>query len=126
MNEIYWIQRLDFINVLIGTIIVIPITAIIGLLIATIILWIDSYNEDDIEQVRKTFKTLIITSLITLVVSLGYGFIPTKEEMYEMYAIGGIIEYVRDSEDIKQLPDKTVETLNVFLDDYITDKKETK
>ena len=124
MNEIYWIQRLDFINMLIGGIILIAIVAIIGLLIATIMLCVDSCDEEDREQARKTFKYSIITSLITFVVSLGYGFIPTKKEMYEMYAIGGIIEYARDSKDIKQLPDKTVEALNVFLDDYIADKKE--
>ena len=123
MNEIYWIQRLDFINVLIGTILILSIVAIIALIIVSILIQVDAYDEDDRLKAKSFWKATIITSIVTMMVSVGYGFIPTKQDMYEIYAIGGTIEYVRNSDEVKQLPEKTVKALNMWLDEYTKDKE---
>lgn len=124
MNEIYWIQRLDFIDVLIGAILILSIVAIIALIIVSILIQADAYSEDDKLKAKSFWKATIITSIVTMMVAVGYGFIPTKQDMYEIYAIGGTIEYVRNSDEMKQLPEKTVKALNLWLDEY-TKEKET-
>lgn len=55
--------------------------------------------------------------------SLFIVFCPTKREFYEIYGIGKTIEYIESNEQAKQLPDKVVNILDAWLDDYIKDEQ---
>lgn len=44
--------------------------------------------------------------------------------MYLIYGVGGTIDYLKDNETAKQLPDKVVIALDKYIDSLNEDKKE--
>lgn len=113
MSEIYWITRLDYIlGVLITSVIISSIIAFLAVLI-----WLIEDLYDD-ELLRC--KRFIWTSTAILVTSiLGLVFIPSTKDMLLVYAAGGSIEYIKNNDVAKQLPDKCIQAIDKLLDEYI-------
>ena len=121
MNEFYWIERLDAVNVASA---VIGIIALICLLFVSIELYSESYTKEEciekgIYKARKASFTIIAISLLILI------FTPSTKEMYRMAGIGETINYLRKNETAKQLPDKCIKALDLFLDKITKDDKES-
>ena len=126
MEEIYWLQRLGSINTLMWVVFIISIIAFIIALIFFVYthdddLWLDMDNQ-------KYYKILCIKSMKTLIwiVSiscLGGIFIPTTKEAYMIYGIGGTIDYLKENETAKQLPDKVIKALDNWIDGLSEDKE---
>ena len=124
MNSIYWLTRLDNIQ---GIIILFLILSIIGLIILIVIL-INDYIDDGeyfhINDYTGVKKWLIVCCSFVIINILGLVFIPNTKEACIIYGVGGTIDYIKQSKEAKQIPDKVVKALNEYLDNEIS-KKDT-
>ena len=68
---------------------------------------------------KKVSYVIIAISLLILI------FTPTTKEMYRIIGIGETINYLRQNEASKELPDKCIKALDLFLDKITGDNKET-
>ena len=72
------------------------------------------YKEETKKRYKKYFKRFCYFLLCILV---GFLFIPSKKQLYEIYGVGTVIDYVQSNEKAKQLPDKAIEALTLYLDE---------
>lgn len=114
MSEIYWITRLEAINVLFGVMIAI---SIITFIINWIVNLVDDYNPIGW---RKCRIALFIIGV------LGATFVPTKSDMLLILGVGSTIDYVQSNDTINQLPDKCVDALNAWVDSLNDDNNNNK
>ena len=128
MSELYWIMVLD--NVCFVSNIVMIIAGIIAAVAWIASLMCYSYaggieDETDYDWLSykkakgiasKSFTACIIAMSITV-------FAPSKEQMYMIVGVGTAIDYVQESESVKQLPDKCVDALNRWVDSLNKEEK---
>lgn len=113
MEEIYWITRLGNIQELF-----IALTAISGGLIAGFsFAFLANMSEGNstkyrIKAIKRTIPVLIISIL-------GIVFTPTTKEALMVWGVGGTIDYVKSNEKAKELPNKIVSALDLWVDDYL-------
>lgn len=75
----------------------------------------DTQEEKEAQRRGKVIvKKLLITGFISLLLCC---FIPSAKEMYAIYGIGGVIDYVKGNEKAKELPDKVIDTLDKYLNE---------
>ena len=119
MSEIYWIQRIgalsDLFNVMWGISMVIEIVAL--LCFPVIVDYFDDYKD----KIIKVCKILIATFIVGVI---GGIFIPTTNELYAIYGIGGTIDYIKSNDKAKQLPDKVVDALTRYVDNIEKEDKD--
>lgn len=114
MTEIYWITRLEAINVLFWLMILIPITMlIINFLV----------NLAENCSVIGWRKCRIASFIIGV---LGATFVPTKSDMLLILGVGSTIDYVQSNDTINQLPDKCVDALNAWVESLNDDNNNNK
>lgn len=124
MNEIYWITVLG--NLRTVALIIFTMATVVTILCVCILFsTMSAYDTDEINEItkRKIKKIAIpplIVGFITLMVAL---FIPSKQDMYLIYGVGNVIDYCQDNPKVKELPDKAVEALDIWLD-MVNEKKE--
>lgn len=116
MEEIYWLQRVGNINTLMWTLFGITVAITLIFLIIAGITHIDSLSEKEEILAKKSLKKAIKTGVVGIVLALVAVFIPTTNEMYAIYGIGGTIDYLKENETAKQLPDKVVNALDKWID----------
>lgn len=120
MSEIYWITRLDYINV---WIFIFSLVSGILMIVLTIFYFVaKSENEENVmESIKCALKPCTITFFICLPLTI---LTPTKNEALLIWGVGSTIDYVKENETIKQLPDKCVDALNAWVDSLSDDKEE--
>lgn len=124
MSEIYWItvlgnlQTVAFITFAIATGIAIICACILIAVIAI-------YDADEIDTIteRKIKKITVSSSIVGFIMLMVAIFIPSKQDMYLIYGAGNVIDYCQDNPKVKELPDKAVEALNIWLD-MVNEKEE--
>lgn len=121
MSTLYWINVLG--NFYELCILIFIISALLG--IAFILVTV--FHEDDIKadlskvgykkfvKVRKTNCIVLIISTLVLV------FLPTKNQLYIIYGVGGAIDYLKDNPTAKELPDKCIKALDTWVDNLNKD-----
>ena len=132
MNEIYWITRLDVINVFLTIIAVFSIIAAVVLFFIGLIKRseADIYNEDSKtwEQHIETYKMCLYFAkrcAISFFVSFFINtFIPTTNEALLIYGVGGTIDYIKSNDTAKQIPDKCVKALDKYLDNLTKEENQ--
>lgn len=120
MKELYWIERMDSIN---GLMIFLLIASGILLVISFVVSWYEEWDEDDIKE-RGVLKTRKMCLWILSVSILILTFVPSTKEMYRIIGIGGTIDYLRRNETAKQLPDKCIKAVDLFLNKMTEEKKD--
>lgn len=118
MSEIYWITRLDGIN---GALIAFAIISFIVAGIAVIAWATENLYDEELLICKRfiwTFTAIFVTSV------LGIVFTPTTKDMLLIYAAGGSIEYIKNNDVAKQLPDKCIQAIDALLNEYIEDNKD--
>lgn len=124
MEELYWITRLDGINVFLTILTILSTTAIIILIISNCVI---IFNKDDFEFEKIIIKKFNRTiPFIWIVIMSLYIFIPTSKEAYIIWGIGGTIDYIKSNETVKQIPDKCVKAIDILLNKYLTEESESK
>lgn len=122
MEEIYWITRLDGINVLLNIMTVLGIVFTVISIGGYIITKNDDYVDDCwVEFWIKRFKYCFPT---TIIVTLLFIFTPTTKEALMIWGVGGTIDYVKSNKTAKQLPDKCIDALDKWVDSLNEDNKD--
>ena len=132
MNEIYWITRLDVINVFLTLIAVFSVIAAVVLFFIGLIKRSESdiYNEDSQtwEQHIETSKMCLYFGkrcAVVFCVSIFINiFTPTTNEALLIYGVGGTIDYIKSNDTAKQLPDKCVKALDKYLDNLTKEENQ--
>lgn len=117
MNEIYWITRFDAIQFLLFTF------SVISILVAIIcfIRWIDN----DIKNGKA--KHFVISVFVSLFFMIALVLTPSAKDAIMIWGVGGTIDYIKSNETAKQLPDKCIQALDKFVDEYmLNEDKEDK
>lgn len=119
MSEIYWITVLGNLSNLFITMCVLfgMATTVIAICIAIEI------DEEDRKPLYRWIKRCGIGFIVTSLIAI---FTPSTQDLYAIYGIGGVIDYVQSNETAMQLPDKTIKALDKWLDEMNnnTDKEE--
>ena len=124
MNEIYWItvlgnlQTVAFITFAIAT----GIAILCACILIAVIAICDADEIDTITE-RKIKKITVSSSIVGFIMLMVAIFIPSKQDMYLIYGAGNVIDYCQDNPKVKELPDKAVEALNIWLD-MVNEKEE--
>lgn len=115
MEELYWIERLDNIR---GVFLFLSCLSVIWLFSVFIIPWMESYDKEDCKE-EGIYKTRKILGLVLAISVLILTFLPSTKEMYRIIGIGGTIDYIRQNQSAKRLPDKYIKALDLFIDKVI-------
>ena len=123
METIYWIQRLGEINFIANVFFVLSI--IFGACFA--ILAMTNYEDrNDYDENAmfynigiRGFKTAVVTFFISMFLSI---FVPSENNLYVIYGVGGTIDYIKSNDTAKQLPDKVVNALDAWIDNQTNNK----
>lgn len=116
MCELYWISVIDKLNTLFCAIFSVSIALSIAL---TLVYFILEDNES-----KNTAKRILKLSIINVVVfGLGIILTPSKNDAYLIYGAGTIVDYCKDNQKVKEIPDKAIDALNRYLDS-ISEKEE--
>ena len=119
MSEIYWITRLDMINFWL-----IAFCLVSGILMVVLTILYMAAKSDYDESMIKNTKSILKPSTIVFFICLPITILtPTKDEALLIWGVGSTIDYVKENETIKQLPDKCVNALDAWVES-LSDNKE--
>lgn len=112
MSEIYWITRLDSLQVLFIMMIAVP----------SIILFIYflSWLDEGIDSMKSAFKHILPFIFVGI---LGLVFVPNKQDALLILGVGGTIDYINKNEAIKEIPDKCIKALDAWVESLNESKK---
>ena len=123
MSTLYWISVLGNLQTL-----AVVLCSISGTIFFISLLFIIIYSDSSFPSEKQTQETAIdITKCSLPVLLLGIllaVFIPTKEELYLIYGVGGTIDYLKSNDTAKQLPDKTIQVLDKWVNSYLEEDNE--
>ena len=123
MDEFYWFTRLDSINSMSYIFMIVS-----GVFICTALLFyivgkvaknydfIDDETKVLIGLTKKGIKICISIFMISMLLNI---FVPTTKEAFVIWGVGGSIDYLKSNEKIIQLPDKCIEALDKFIEEYV-------
>lgn len=119
MSEIYWISRLDYIcNLFIALSIIFGVIVVVGGFILTIV----NKSEEDYPTILKIVKKSLLIFSCSILVTI---FLPNTKQAYMIWGLGGTIDYIKNNETIQKLPDKTIQCLDKFVDEYLNKEDST-
>lgn len=114
MSTLYWINVLD--NLYSLCLILFVISLILGVAYFLVSLLCDedevSFNYKKIIKIRNRIYAILIIS--TLVIT----FVPTKNQLYMIYGVGGTLDYLKENPTAKELPDKCIKALDTWVDNF--------
>lgn len=88
----------------------------------SLLIMLDDFVVEE-EKRKQISRKSAISCAITFVLSvILIVFLPSKKDMYIIYGVGKTIDWVKGNDKAEQLPDKAVNALNAFLDDYCNEK----
>ena len=116
MKEIYWITRIDDINAAV-IVLCVAFTIVAALHLFALIF------TNDKEQYNNYSKKTILYVIIAFVLFVSKCFIPTKKDILMIYGVGGTIDHIKSDETEKEIPDKCIQVINLFLEEYTIDNK---
>ena len=117
MSELYWLTRLDGIEVLLVLGILFGIILLVGGGVGSLV-WSD--DEDITRRFIKTFKAGLITLVTSVILKI---FIPTERDAFLILGIGGTVDYLQNSEVVKELPDKCINALDAWVESFTEENK---
>ena len=108
MNELYWIGRIGAIyNFCIALIVFSTIALLAGHLA----------RRDGGQRIE--FRRFVKGTIAALIFGiLGVIFIPSPREVYAIYGIGTVIDYVQDNQTAKGIPEKAIKAIDQYLEQY--------
>ena len=126
MNELYWITRLDAIDAIFTTVMVVGLIAVA---IYSIVYYVNNGQaiyensrgrESSAEEYRgyanTCLKGLRYSIPITLISIILFILTPTTKQAMLIYGVGGTIDYLKENPTARQLPDKCIQALDKWVD----------
>ena len=87
---------------------------------------ISEYNRDVSSGTLKVLQKIKKGALLAFIPSLLLvSFMPNSKQAAIIFTAGSAIEYVQNNEKLQELPDKTVDCLNKFIDEYLNEPETT-
>lgn len=118
MKELYWIERLDSIQTFLMVLLLVSVLCLVLALLLLSGYPKESKDHNLRNKVCKISGTSLVLSAIVLV------FVPSTKEMYRIVGVGGTIDYLRQNETAKQLPDKCIKALDLFVNKMVGEESE--
>lgn len=120
MNEIYWITRLDALEDLFQIVCFLSLCAfIVSLAFYLATLDDEDYNKKCASFLKKSTIPLLISILLLF-------FVPNSKQAVMIWGVGGTIDYIKSNDTAKQLPDKCIQALDKFVDEYMLNEEDNK
>ena len=116
MSELYWITRLDGLQAFFLVLLIISA----GIAMFSLLQW----YSDDFDEENVHWKSLRIFLPIAVISALGIVFVPSTRDALIIYGVGGTVEYLRDNPTARRIPDKCINALDKFMDEYINEEKQ--
>ena len=115
MNNLYWIFVLGNLKILSE----ILVGIFVCIFIVCIIYFIGADDDELLDDTTIKMKKLTIATVVILFFSSLFAiFMPSKHELVAMYGVGGVIDYIEENDTAKELPDKCIKAVDIFLDEY--------
>ena len=116
MSTLYWINVLG--NLSDVCMIIFIMSALLSLVFFLVTIFYENEIKADLSKVGyKKFVKVRKTNCIVLIIStLVLVFLPTKNQLYIIYGVGGAIEYLKENPTAKELPDKCIKALDTWVD----------
>ncbi len=122
METMYWIDVLGNISTTASILAGLSMVVLGFALSAMISTWAEC-DDDDKAKIKKWVKRIgVCAALFTLTAV----FTPSTKSMYLICGVGGTIDYLKENETAKQLPDKVVMALDKWVDSQIEDENKDK
>ncbi len=121
MNELYWLTRLDGVCVFMT---VMLIVSVIVSVVFAVVYFIEILEGDEEYMGNTPGKMLKIFIPMLLLSAVARVFIPSTNEALMIWGIGGTIEYIKGNEKIKQIPDKCIDALDMWVNRLTEEEKE--
>lgn len=118
MLEFYLISIASNISIIAG---ILLFVSLLALIILTCIYC--TYNKYDGEEKKATvsvIKKVFICFVLSCIFSI---FVPSSDQLVKIYGIGGTIDYLKSNETAKQLPDKCIKALDLYIDSQLKESK---
>lgn len=112
MKELYWILMCDSIIGLFVTLIVVSLAVVLFI----VVLFPDKYENDYEKTKTKCIKTIKVSLIICIISVIGATFTPSTKNMLLVYGIGNSVEYLKNNEGAKELPDKCIKALDCWVE----------
>ena len=119
MKELYWLTTLGSLGEALSIIATTAGVLLVTILIAGVIAWPD-IKEEDKPLYKKRVKIAWIIWGITTLIAIA---IPSKEQLYIIYGVGGTIDYIKENPTAKQLPDKCINVLDKWANEQLKEEK---
>lgn len=116
MNELYWITRLEYIQILFTVLLIISVVAIFTSVF--------SLASEDFEEDHPAWKIIKKAIPVALIALLGLVFVPSTKDMLLIYGIGGTVDFLKENPTAQQLPDKCIDALDKFMDEYMDEEND--
>lgn len=122
METIYWIQRFGAIHTIAWVFFVLFLVVFIIATICKIIIWCAERDKEDEDYKFASKWSKVGLLIFSIALSIGV-FVPSENQLYVIYGVGGTIDYIKENDTAKQLPDKVINALDAWVD-KITPKEE--
>ena len=127
MSEIYWITRLDLISGwLVGFAVIAGIFTFIS--ICFYLVCRCDYEKYDNERDKRWMG--FFSTLFKILLPCFFAFCvssiltPTTKEAMLIYGVGTTIDYVKQNNTLKQIPDKCIDALGAWVDSFINEDED--
>lgn len=116
MSTLYWINVLGNLNDV--CILIFIISALFGIVLLLAAIFYEGDIKEDLSKVGyKKFVKVINTNCIVFIIStLALVFLPTRNQLYIIYGVGGTLDYLKENPTAKELPDKCIKALDTWVD----------
>jgi hypothetical protein len=74
------------------------------------------FKEITVKMLKKAKNISLVIFIPTMLMA---SFVPNSKQAAIIFTAGSAIEYVQNNEKLQELPDKTVDCLNKFIDEYL-------
>jgi len=84
------------------------------------------YGKRGIAKLKRRYYSRLGKWLvwIGIFLLLGTSFTPSKTDMYMIYGVGGVIDYVKGNEEARGIPDKCVKALDKWVESLSDDDEQ--
>jgi hypothetical protein len=117
MIEMYLFSIISNLSILV--LIILILTAILFVALIMAYLTGDFYDDDEESKIKIWIKRVFI---ILISVSILSVFIPSQSQLIKIVGIGGTVDYIQSNETVKQLPDKCIKALDLYLEETLNEK----
>ena len=124
MNEIYWMTVVGNLSTALMVVWIVALIIVLGMLFVLAASEGDVIDDEDSAHIFfKWLKRFVVCGVIAAMANI---FIPTTKQLLYIYSVGGTIDYIRNNDTAKQLPDKCIKALDRFADKYIDEPEKDK